>query len=276
MIGEHSEPIVGLVSTCIRIQFPNSQSLLYTQSTISIRARASNRIHPKDQAPAMSTDHHHSARPHRQTLQAPPLVRALGLAGISVLIITDYPLFFHPAPGDTFYAKIIHDRFFLIPHAVAGVLATALGPFQFSTRFRQRHLAIHRLMGKVYIVSIFFAAPMVFILSRGFTFPLAFMGGVQASLWFLCTLAAFITARNRQIAIHRQWMIRSYAFTLNFIFSRLLNFIPAYNSMSETGLAMTLALLTALYFFVPEIAFNWRELTHSPRLTLSRGCFASR
>ena len=105
---------------------------------------------------------------------------ALGLAGISVLIITDYPLFFHPTPGDPFHAKMIVDRYFLIPHAIAGVLATALGPFQFSTRFRQRHLATHRLMGKVYIISIFFAAPMVFILSRGFTFSLAFMGSVQA------------------------------------------------------------------------------------------------
>jgi uncharacterized membrane protein len=187
---------------------------------------------------------------------------ALGLAGISVLIITDYPLFFHPTPGDPFHAKMIVDRYFLIPHAIAGVLATALGPFQFSTRFRQRHLALHRLMGKVYIISIFFAAPMVFILSRGFTFSLAFMGEVQAALWLLCTLAAFITARNRQITVHRQWMIRSYAFTLNFIFSRFLNFIPAYNNISETGLAMTLALLTVLYFFIPQIAFSWHELTH--------------
>jgi hypothetical protein len=116
-------------------------------------------------------------------------------------------------------------------------------------------------MGKVYIISVFVAAPMVFILSRGFTFSLAFMGEVQAALWLLCTLAAFLTARNRQITVHRQWMIRSYAFTLNFIFSRFLNFIPAYNNISETGLALTLALLTALYFFIPDIVFNWRELT---------------
>jgi uncharacterized membrane protein len=185
---------------------------------------------------------------------------ALGLAGISVLIITDYPLL-HPS-ADPFRAKLIRDHLFLIPHAIAGVLATALGPFQFSTRFRQRHLSLHRLMGKVYIVSVFIAAPMVFILNRGFTFPMQFMGCVQASLWFLCTLAAFLTARNRHIAVHRQWMVRSYAFTLNFILARVLNFIPAYFNMSETGLALTLALLSVCYFFIPDIAFSWRELTH--------------
>jgi hypothetical protein len=38
--------------------------------------------------------------------------------------------------------------------------------------------------------------------------------------------------------------------------------IPAYFNMSDTGLALILALLTAAYFLIPEIAFNWRELTH--------------
>jgi uncharacterized membrane protein len=186
---------------------------------------------------------------------------ALGLAGISVLLYTDYPLVFHPDPGDHYHAKLIRDFVYLMPHAIGGILATILGPFQFSTRFRQRHLSLHRLMGKVYILSVCVAAPMVMIIGRGFQFPLTFMGDLQASLWLICTVLAFITARNRQIAIHRQWMIRSYAFTLNFILSRLLNPIPAYFHMSDTGLALTLALLTASYFLIPEIVFNWRELT---------------
>jgi uncharacterized membrane protein len=186
---------------------------------------------------------------------------AFGLAGISVLYYTDYPIIAHP--HDAYTQKLIFDRFLLIPHAFFGVLATALGPFQFSTRFRQKHLSIHRLMGKIYVISIAITAPMALILGqRGFTFPMRFMGVVQPVLWFACTAAAFITARNRQITVHRQWMIRSYAFTLNFIFSRFLNFIPAYNNMSETGLAMTLALLTTCYFFIPDIVFSWRELTH--------------
>ena len=186
----------------------------------------------------------------------------LGLAGLSVLWITDYPILTHPK--DPYTLKLIADRFLLIPHAVAGILATFLGPFQFSTRFRQRHLALHRLMGKIYIVSICLAAPMAFALGlRGFDLPLKFMGGVQSVLWLACTAIAFITARNRQITVHRQWMVRSYAFTLNFIFSRFLNFIPSYFHMTDTGLAMTLALLTACYFFIPEVAFNWREITHT-------------
>jgi uncharacterized membrane protein len=207
----------------------------------------------------MSTTTTPLARPRNLTKHL--LWYALGLAGISVLYYTDYPILIHPK--DPYTLKLITDRFLLLPHAVAGVLATALGPFQFSTRFRQRHLSLHRLMGKVYVICIAVAAPMALILGqRGYTFPMRFMGAVQPVFWFLCTAAAFITARNRQIAVHRQWMVRSYAFTLSFIFSRFLNFIPAYYNISETGLAMTLALLSVLYFFIPDVAFNWRELTH--------------
>ena len=209
----------------------------------------------------MSTAAAPLTRPRTRNLGKHLLWYALGLAGISVLYYTDYPIVIHP--NDPYTRKLIFDRFLLIPHAVAGILATALGPFQFSTRFRQRHLSLHRLIGKVYAVSIAVAAPMALVLGlRGYTFPMKFMGVVQPIFWFLCTAAAFITARNRQIAVHRQWMVRSYAFTLNFIFSRFLNFIPAYNNISEAGMAMTLSLLTVTYFFIPDIIFNWRELTH--------------
>jgi uncharacterized membrane protein len=183
----------------------------------------------------------------------------MGLAGISVLIWTDYPLLHTPSD---YRAKLIHDHLFLIPHAIAGVLATVLGPFQFSTRFRQRHLAWHRLMGKAYVIAVCVAAPMVPLLSRGFSAMEQIAGGTQAGIWLLCTLCAFLTARNRQIIVHRQWMIRSYAFTLNFIFSRVLNPIPAYFKLSDNAFSVVLWILTVSYLVVTEVAFSWRELTH--------------
>jgi uncharacterized membrane protein len=183
----------------------------------------------------------------------------MGLAGISVLIWTDYPLLHTPSGYRT---KLIHDHLFLIPHAIAGVLATVLGPFQFSTRFRQRHLAWHRLMGKVYVVAVCLAAPMVLLLSRGFSVLDQVAGDTQAGIWLLCTLCAFLTARNRQITVHRQWMIRSYAFTLNFIFSRVLNPIPAYFNLSDNAFSAVLFLLTISYLVVTDVGFRWRELTH--------------
>jgi uncharacterized membrane protein len=184
----------------------------------------------------------------------------MGLVGISVLYYTDLPLLHTPSP---YRSKLIKDMFLLVPHAVAGVVATALGPFQFSTQFRQKHLAWHRLMGKSYVIAVCVAAPMAVVLGiRGVSLPMQFMAWVQGILWLGCTLLAFITARNRQITVHRQWMVRSYAFTLNFIFSRALNPIPAYFNMPESAFALTLAFLSLMYFVIPDVAFSWRELTH--------------
>ncbi len=183
----------------------------------------------------------------------------MGLAGISVLYYTDLPLLHQPTPYRT---KLIRDVFFLVPHGIAGVVATALGPFQFSSRFRQRHLALHRLMGKIYVISVLIAAPMVPFLSRGFSRLEQWMGDTQAFIWLACTLLAFLTARNRQITVHRQWMVRSYAFTLNFIFSRILNPIPAYFNMSDDAFSIVLAFLTISYLFFIDVGFNWREIAH--------------
>lgn len=184
----------------------------------------------------------------------------MGLAGLSVLYYTDAPLLHQPSP---YRSKLIHDWLLLIPHAVAGVVATALGPFQFSTRFRQRHLARHRLMGKIYVIAVCVAAPLATVLGiHGVGLPMQFMAWVQGILWLGCTLLAFLTARNRHIAVHRQWMIRSYAFTLNFIFARVLNPIPAYFNMPESAFALTLAFLSLMYFAIPDVAFSWREITH--------------
>jgi uncharacterized membrane protein len=193
-----------------------------------------------------------------RSLSKPILWALLGVAGISVLIYTDLPLLHTPSEYRT---KLLKDMFLLVPHVVCGVLATVLGPFLFSTRFRQRHFKRHRIMGRVYVISVAIAAPLALILQISLHSTLTFANGVMSALWFLCTLAAFLTARNRQLVAHRQWMIRSYVFTLNFIISRLLNPIPFFGQMSEAYFAHLLMLLACLYLFLPDLYFNWRELT---------------
>ena len=91
--------------------------------------------------------------------------------------------------------------------------------------------------------------------------PINFSCG-QAAAWVVCTAAAFITARNRQIVQHREWMIRSYAVTFTFVSSRVLNLWPRYwshlgDSLSAVGvIGFTLASLLLV-----ELGLNWHELT---------------
>ena len=204
----------------------------------------------------------HAAPPaRRKGLAKPALWVAIGLAAISVLIFTEYPIVHHP---DAYTTRLINDRFFLFPHAAAGLIAMLLGPFLFSTRFRTQHFKRHRIMGRVYVTCIAIAAPLAFYLElRTPGAPMKFANGVMSVVWFLCTLAAFITARNRQLTAHRQWMIRSYVFTLNFLIARIPNPIPRYFNLSPTAFALNLLFLSICYLFFTDVYFNWRELTIS-------------
>ena len=160
--------------------------------------------------------------------------------GLTVLAFTEYPIFLG---ADPFHARthLLKELLILIPHATAGILATALGPFLFSTRFRQQHLFRHRIMGRVYVICIAIAAPTAYLLEPNIA------NGVGGFLWAACTFAAYLTARNRQIQAHRQWMIRSYLFTLNFIFTRVANPIPAWMNLDSAHFFLILMGLFCAY-----------------------------
>ena len=171
-----------------------------------------------------------------------------------VLLFTDYPMY------HAYRLQVIADRGLLIPHTLCGTIALLAGPLQFSSRFRERHLKLHRVLGRVYVLCVFVGAATGIALASGR--PGLPGTAMQAAAWIVCTTAAFITARNRQIVQHRQWMARSYAVTFTFVSSRVLNLWPRYwshlgDSLSAVGvIAFTLASLLAV-----ELGLNWRELT---------------
>lgn len=85
---------------------------------------------------------------------------------------------------------------------------------------------------------------------------------MQAAAWMVCTTAAFLTARNRHIIQHRQWMARSYAVTFTFVSSRVFNLVPAYWShLGDVLSAVGVIAFTLASLLVVEIGLNWHELT---------------
>src|SRR5580692_10698819 len=83
---------------------------------------------------------------------------SLGLTALFVfitseaLLVADYPMY------HAYRLQIIADRHLLIPHTLCGVIALLAGPMQFSSRLRQRHLKFHRLLGRIYVISVFIGA----------------------------------------------------------------------------------------------------------------------
>jgi hypothetical protein len=171
-----------------------------------------------------------------------------------VLLITGYPMY------HAYRLQVIADRHLLIPHTLCGVIALLSGPIQFSSRFRRRHLKFHRVLGRIYVVSVFIGAATGVALAAGRPgFPGTSM---QAAAWIVCTTAAFLTARNRQILQHRQWMVRSYAVTFTFVSSRVLNLWPRYWShLGDSFAAVGVIAFTLASLLIVDLGLNWRELT---------------
>jgi uncharacterized membrane protein len=184
----------------------------------------------------------------------------LGLTALFVfitselLLVTDYPMY------HAYRLQVIADRGLLIPHTLAGIFALLIGPINFSTRLRQRHLKLHRVLGRIYVVAVFIGAATGVVLASGRP---GFPGTCgQAAAWIVCTTAAFITARNRHVTQHRQWMIRSYAVTFTFVSSRVLNLWPRYWShLGDTLSAVGVIAFTLASLLIVDLGFNWHELS---------------
>jgi len=171
-----------------------------------------------------------------------------------VLLVTDYPMY------HAYRLQVIADRHLLIPHTLAGIFALVIGPINFSSRIRQRHLQLHRVLGRIYVLSVFIGAFTGIALAAGR--PGLPGTSMQAAAWIVCTTAAFITARNRQIVQHRQWMARSYAVTFTFVSSRVLNLWPRYWShLGDSFAAVGVIAFTLASLLIVEVGLNWHALT---------------
>jgi len=185
---------------------------------------------------------------------------ALGLITLFVvitselLLYTDYPMY------HAYRLQVIADRHLLIPHTLAGTFALLIGPINFSSRFRQRHLQLHRILGYIYVISVFAGSFTGIALAAGR--PGLPGTSMQAAAWMVCTTVAFIAARNRQITVHRQWMARSYAVTFTFVSSRVLNLVPAYWShLGDVLSAVGVIAFTLASLLIVDIGLNWQALT---------------
>ena len=171
-----------------------------------------------------------------------------------VLLIAGYPMY------HAYRLQVIADRHLLIPHTLSGVIALLAGPVQFSSRLRQRYLTFHRVLGRIYVICVFVGAFTGIALAAGR--PGLPGTSMQAAAWLICTTAAVVTARNRQIVQHRQWMARSYAVTFTFVSSRVLNLWPRYWShLGDSFAAVGVIAFTLASLLLVDLGLNWRELT---------------
>ncbi|MGB7846358.1 MAG: DUF2306 domain-containing protein [Candidatus Acidiferrum sp.] len=134
---------------------------------------------------------------------------------------------YHPPPAPTNPAQAqftaIDDLFAHYPlltliHIIPGLLFMLLGPLQFSSTLRARHLQWHRWSGRIFVASGFVIGVSALVMSFG----MPAIGGVNQAAattffgaFFLFALfKAFWHIRRREVAVHREWMIRAFSIGL--------------------------------------------------------------
>lgn len=98
-------------------------------------------------------------------------------------------------------------------HIILGGLALLIGWTQFTTRFRNKNLKMHRQLGKIYVISVLLSS------IAGIYIGFFATGGILSKLGFIClgiiwlssTLMAYQYIRQGEIERHQKMMIYSYA-----------------------------------------------------------------
>jgi uncharacterized membrane protein len=149
-------------------------------------------------------------------------------------------------------------------HIILGGLALLIGWLQFSEKLRAKNLKLHRLVGKVYVVSVLFSGfaslYIAYFATGGIISILGFMGlGV---VWLYTTTLGYMSIKDGHIKKHQKFMIYSYAacfaaVTLRIWLPALIaiyqDFIPAYRIVA--WLCWVPNIMVA-YFIVKRLRVN--------------------
>lgn len=136
-------------------------------------------------------------------------------------------------------------RFWLLAHTIGGLLATVLGAFQFNGRLRRARPGLHRLTGRIYLLSVLVAASCAFVLAFTSQISKAYEWGLLlgAGLWLITGSMAYSAIRRREVLVHQRWMIRNYTVTFFFI-----TFFVAYDVAQLAGYTDIVTLAGPLVF----------------------------
>ena len=151
----------------------------------------------------------------------------------------------------------------LLAHVVGGTLALFMGPLQFWSGFSRKYVQLHRWTGRLYLSGVLLGASTAFYLS--FFITLGWAIGVAlftlGAVWLTTSAMAYLAIRNRQVDVHKEWMIRSYVLTFAFVTFRLLNEFQFIADLGiEDRFAMVAWVSWVIPLFVTEVVLQWKRI----------------
>ena len=146
-------------------------------------------------------------------------------------------------------------------HFLTGAILLVLGPVQFIGAIRRRVPAVHRWLGRLYVLSAGVAGVfgLSFIAMKGTVGgPIMSLGfGLYGALMALCALQTYRHGRARRLDLHRAWATRLFALAIG---SWLYRLEYGFWILATDGLGATKAFsgwfdhLMAFFFYLPNLA----------------------
>ncbi|MBL0938918.1 MAG: DUF2306 domain-containing protein [Gemmatimonadaceae bacterium] len=105
----------------------------------------------------------------------------------------------------------------IVFHALGASFAPLIGLLQWSTRLRKRWPAVHRWLGRFYVMICVLIGGMAGLWLSFFAYggPLVRIGlNIVGVLWLFTTWKAYAAIRAGRVSEHRRWMMRSVALAL--------------------------------------------------------------
>ena len=128
--------------------------------------------------------------------------------------------------SETVYERFWDIKWWVLGHVLGGSLALIIGPFQFWSHFRNKYMKTHRLMGKIYLISIAIGSICAFKMAAttalAISWQWAISLGILGVAWVLTAFMAYRSVRLKRISQHKEWMVRSYVVTFAFVTFRIL------------------------------------------------------
>lgn len=157
-------------------------------------------------------------------------------------------------------------------HAGVAIPILFIAPLQFHPGLRQRYPVVHRWTGRLFIAASICAAAFAIFLSFGYdpaaSRPALFVFGI---VWIFFSLAAWMSARSKDFATHRKFMIRSVAVGFAFVWVRLMRVTEDWFLFFIEGDELRLVAREYLCFIVPLLAVElWLTYWPSLKRTLAK------
>jgi uncharacterized membrane protein len=166
---------------------------------------------------------------------------------------------------DTGFAEHV---FLTMVHIIPGALFLLLAPLQFVPSIRTKHLRLHRWLGRILVVSGLIIGITALVMSYAMN-----IGGTNETaattlfgiLFLFCLIKAYRHIRRKEVAQHREWMIRTFGIGLGVATTRpIVGIFFAFRKLTPHeffGIAFWLGF--TITFFAAEV---WIDYTRQHRI----------